>query len=80
MRHPYRPTESDDAMPPSVGAIVSRPARERVTDSIPHDVRNATISSDAADSAPRSHGGRIGTEQTGVSWHARMRWLDDGGR
>jgi hypothetical protein len=80
MRNPNRPTESDDATPPSLGALVSWPARERVTDPVPHDVRNATTASDAADSAPRIHGGRIGTEQTGVSWRARMRWLDDGGR
>ena len=29
---------------------------------------------------PRPIDGRIETELTTLAWHARMRWLDDGGR
>jgi hypothetical protein len=54
--------------------------RELVPDAIPFDppepVSNSTIGFDL----PRVVGGRVGGGLAKLSWRARMRWLDDGGR
>ena len=53
--------------------------RELVPDAIPYDVPETTEPVGQRD-VPHTIEGRIGTDLAKLSWRARMRWLDDGGR
>jgi len=53
---------------------------ELVPDATPYDGPEPTGGSTPASDLPQVTEGRIGSESTNVAWHARMSWLDDGGR
>jgi hypothetical protein len=54
--------------------------RQLVPDAIPYDVPEPFTPSSDTSRAPRYLDGRFGNRLAIVSWHSRMRWLDDGGR
>jgi hypothetical protein len=60
----------------------SAPDRERelVPDAIPFDAPAPASDSTAVFGLPRRVEGRVGAGLANLSWRARMRWLDDGGR
>ena len=54
--------------------------RQLVPDAISYDVPEPVTPSSDTSRAPGDLDGRFGNRLAMVSWRARMRWLDDGGR